>query len=107
MARAVATAPLDKATAASSAHVRCRSSTSTFIPSVCLQMAPLVRGAPEASAVSASCSHWARLTTASCLANVLTAFSIMASMRVALFCDSSSLAAAIQTARSAGNALRA
>mmetsp|Transcript_33941 Transcript_33941/g.62384 ORF Transcript_33941/g.62384 Transcript_33941/m.62384 type:complete len:209 (-) Transcript_33941:427-1053(-) len=57
IARAVATALRDSAALASSAHVRCRSSSSTPRPTVHFTIAALVRGAPAASAASASLSH--------------------------------------------------
>mmetsp|Transcript_20889 Transcript_20889/g.45276 ORF Transcript_20889/g.45276 Transcript_20889/m.45276 type:complete len:201 (+) Transcript_20889:2702-3304(+) len=79
IARAVATAFRDNAPLASSAHVRCRSSSSTPRPTVHFTIAALVNGAPAASAASASFNHWARATTASCLSKLLTALSTIIS----------------------------
>mmetsp|Transcript_34419 Transcript_34419/g.101180 ORF Transcript_34419/g.101180 Transcript_34419/m.101180 type:complete len:231 (-) Transcript_34419:808-1500(-) len=101
-------APRSLEPAASSAHVRSRSSGSTPIPIVCLTMPAAVRGAPDASAFSASFSHCARLTTASCLARDRTALStIFSTTSLPMPCPSSSLAAAIQMDRSAGSAFLA
>mmetsp|Transcript_16811 Transcript_16811/g.47149 ORF Transcript_16811/g.47149 Transcript_16811/m.47149 type:complete len:247 (+) Transcript_16811:303-1043(+) len=65
MARAVATDPLATDALASSDHVRKRSSSSTFIPMECFTIAPLVIGAPDASADSASSNHCALVMTVS------------------------------------------
>ena len=102
IARAVATALRDKAALASSAHVRCRSSSSTPRPAVHLTIAALVNGAPANSAASASFSHCERDTMASCLSRLRTALSTMRSTMSPWSCASSNFAAAIHTARSVG-----